>query len=417
MKRLRRTLQVLLALILTLALVACNRPAQPVYEPVEYEYEEYEYEYEEYEEEPEPEPEPEPEEPEEDYPEDEYPEDEYPEEDENGEGAADGATGDTGTAGNAGTGTQTTTPPAGNTTTTTPPATNTTPPVTTPPATNTATPPVATPPVTTPPVVTTPPAQQTPTHTVPDTERERQELIRLINAERARVGSNQLTVCQELMDFAQIRASEGSRAGGAPHTRPDGSHVANELWTGAGGTNNATGQRAFDAFMNSTPHRESMLSVGARAHNNRMTFGVGICQRTGGAAVIFDSIIITPPGGTASGGAGGGSGTTGGGTGGGTTQQQQPAEPAASYSLSSTRLSLVSGESYQFEVFTSNPNVSFTVDWRGVNNHAVRFDNGRVEILFPTGGGAFSGEFNITARIYEGGRRVETLQATISFTS
>jgi len=88
-------------------------------------------------------------------------------------------------------------------------------------------------------------------------EQERQELIRLINAERQRVGSNTLTVDWELMDFAQIRADEGGRAGGSPHTRPNGDSVRNENWSAG---NEA--QLVFNGWMNSPGHRDLMLGQG-----------------------------------------------------------------------------------------------------------------------------------------------------------
>ena len=116
-------------------------------------------------------------------------------------------------------------------------------------------------------------------------EQERQELIRLINAERQARGMHRLVVCDDLMAFAQIRAQEGGRAGGRPHTRPNGDFVYNELWSGA-----RTARRAFDGWMNSPPHRGPMLGDGR--WNRVQTFGVGVAD--GGAIIILGAIRIRP---------------------------------------------------------------------------------------------------------------------------
>ena len=116
-------------------------------------------------------------------------------------------------------------------------------------------------------------------------EQERQELIRLINAKRQARGMHRLVVCDDLMAFAQIRAQEGGRAGGRPHTRPNGDFVYNELWSGA-----RTARRAFDGWMNSPPHRGPMLGDGR--WNRIETFGVGVAD--GGAIIILGEIRIRP---------------------------------------------------------------------------------------------------------------------------
>ena len=116
-------------------------------------------------------------------------------------------------------------------------------------------------------------------------EQERQELIRLINAERQARGMHRLVVCDELMDFAQIRAQEGGRAGGRPHTRPNGDFVHNELWSGA-----RTARGAFDGWMSSPPHRGPMLGDGRWERVE--TFGVGVAE--GGAIIILGEIRIRP---------------------------------------------------------------------------------------------------------------------------
>jgi hypothetical protein len=116
-------------------------------------------------------------------------------------------------------------------------------------------------------------------------EQERRELIRLVNAERQARGMHPLAVCDDLMDFAQIRAGEGGRAGGRPHTRPNGCFVYNELWSGA-----LTGQGAFNRWMDSPPHRGPMLGEGR--WDRIETFGVGVAER--GAIIILGEIRIRP---------------------------------------------------------------------------------------------------------------------------
>jgi len=94
-----------------------------------------------------------------------------------------------------------------------------------------------------------------------------------------------LTVSQELMDFAQIRANEGGRAGGGPHTRPNGDRVGNEL-----ATSWVTAQDAFNAWMRSPAHMNAMLGLNGWEQNTR--FGVGVGPR--GISMIFDRIVIEP---------------------------------------------------------------------------------------------------------------------------
>ena len=117
-------------------------------------------------------------------------------------------------------------------------------------------------------------------------ENERQELIRLINAEREIVGSAQLAICPYLTEFAQIRANEGGSAGGAPHTRPDGTRVGNELWASG-----RTAQGVFNQWMNSEGHRAAMLGTGTWDHIR--TFGVAFGST--GAVIILDTIAEFPP--------------------------------------------------------------------------------------------------------------------------
>jgi len=119
-------------------------------------------------------------------------------------------------------------------------------------------------------------------------QQERQELIRLINNERERVGSNRLTIDDDLMEFASIRADEGGRAGGSPHTRPNGDFVYNELassWQSA--------QEVFNGWMNSPAHKDAMLGIGVWAKHPQRTIGVGIGE--GGSIMIFNEIKYGAP--------------------------------------------------------------------------------------------------------------------------
>ena len=126
------------------------------------------------------------------------------------------------------------------------------------------------------------------THEVICFETETSELIRLINAERIRIGKPALSPDPVLMDFAKVRANEGGRVGGAPHTRPNGDFVWNESWSG-----HRVAERAFDGWMNSQGHREAMLSQrGNFGHSGNFGVAVG----NGGAVIIFDTVRVgTPP--------------------------------------------------------------------------------------------------------------------------
>jgi len=111
-------------------------------------------------------------------------------------------------------------------------------------------------------------------------EDERQKLIELINAERERIGKPALTIDPELMEFAQLRAAEGIYAGGAAHTRPDGTRVRNEL-----GSTGGNAERAFNGWMNSQGHHDAMLGVGAWRNHRQEHIGVGI--DSGNVIMIF----------------------------------------------------------------------------------------------------------------------------------
>jgi len=111
-------------------------------------------------------------------------------------------------------------------------------------------------------------------------EDERQKLIDLINAERERIGKPALTIDPELMEFAQIRTAEGIYAGGAAHTRPDGTRVRNEL-----GSTGGNAERAFRGWMNSQGHHDAMPGVGAWRNHRQEYIGVGI--DSGNVIMIF----------------------------------------------------------------------------------------------------------------------------------
>lgn len=173
----------------------------------------------------------------------------------------------------------TTPPPVTTTTATTPQTTTTTAPiVTTAPTTTTL--PTTTPPVvtTTPPVVTTTPQTTTPTTTEittttppPSTSNGdyANEMLTLVNAERAKVGAAPLTLNSTLSSAANARAKEAAEL--FSHTRPNGSTcftILGEFGLGytAVGENIAAGYSSASATMHgwvtSPGHYSNIISEG-----------------------------------------------------------------------------------------------------------------------------------------------------------
>ena len=93
-----------------------------------------------------------------------------------------------------------------------------------------------------------------------------QEVVRLVNAERAKYGLSALTVDAKASQAAQVRASEQARS--FSHTRPNGTSCFTALREAGvsyrtAGENIAYGQRtpqeAVTAWMNSPSHRANIL--------------------------------------------------------------------------------------------------------------------------------------------------------------
>ena len=99
------------------------------------------------------------------------------------------------------------------------------------------------------------------------------EVIRLINEERAAAGKSALKKNDELCDNAQVRAEEISDY--FSHTRPDGTECFTAITVpyGYAGENIAMGQRTpeevMDCWMNSSGHKKNILS------SNYTSVGVG----------------------------------------------------------------------------------------------------------------------------------------------
>ena len=103
-----------------------------------------------------------------------------------------------------------------------------------------------------------------------------EQVVELVNMERAKVGLPALTMSQDLNNAAQIRAVETVQS--FSHTRPDGSSFSSVLkengisFRGAG-ENIAWGQRTpeavVNAWMNSEGHRANILN------KNFTSIGVG----------------------------------------------------------------------------------------------------------------------------------------------
>lgn len=109
------------------------------------------------------------------------------------------------------------------------------------------------------------------------------EVVRLVNEERAKAGLPALTVDRGAASAAQVRAKEIERS--FSHTRPDGSSF-NSALTEAGvnfsgaGENIAYGQnspeKVMEGWMNSSGHRANILN------SSYTSIGVGHYQNTSG---------------------------------------------------------------------------------------------------------------------------------------
>lgn len=96
------------------------------------------------------------------------------------------------------------------------------------------------------------------------------ELVRQVNADRAKNGLKALTVSQELTRAARVRAAEIVEK--FSHTRPNGS-AWSTVSTAARGENIAKGQQSVDKVMAAW-----MSSQGHRANILRASYGsIGVC--------------------------------------------------------------------------------------------------------------------------------------------
>ena len=106
------------------------------------------------------------------------------------------------------------------------------------------------------------------------------ELVRQVNAERARVGAKALRVSAELTRAAQVRARE--IIGKFSHTRPDGS-AWRTVSAAAYAENIAMGQRTVDKVMAAW-----MTSRGHRANILRASYGsIGVCAVVSGGVTYW----------------------------------------------------------------------------------------------------------------------------------
>ena len=106
------------------------------------------------------------------------------------------------------------------------------------------------------------------------------EVVRQVNAERARAGLRALRVSAELSRAARVRAVEITRK--FSHTRPDGS-AWRTVSSAAYGENIAVGQRTADkvmaAWLTSSGHRANML---------RASYGsIGVCAVISGGVTYW----------------------------------------------------------------------------------------------------------------------------------
>ncbi len=110
-----------------------------------------------------------------------------------------------------------------------------------------------------------------------------QEVVDLVNAERAKEGLSPLTIDTKVQAAAQVRAQECEQS--FSHTRPNGSSFATALKEQnvsyrSAGENIAWGQRSpeqvMNAWMNSSGHRANIMNA------NFTTIGVGYYQNANG---------------------------------------------------------------------------------------------------------------------------------------
>jgi hypothetical protein len=95
-------------------------------------------------------------------------------------------------------------------------------------------------------------------------EEYRQELVKLVNAEREKGGLSPYIVNDECMEYSQTRAEE--LVSHFSHTRPDGTNAGYEVCTMVG----TTPSEAVKAWMDSPPHRAALLN------ENRVYVGAGV---------------------------------------------------------------------------------------------------------------------------------------------
>ena len=99
---------------------------------------------------------------------------------------------------------------------------------------------------------------------VPVTENFAEEVLQLVNLERAKVGAKPLTLSPQLMKYAAVRAEEITEK--FSHTRPDGTSCFTvvKISYRRVGENIAEGQnspeKVVEAWMNSEGHRANILN-------------------------------------------------------------------------------------------------------------------------------------------------------------
>ena len=110
------------------------------------------------------------------------------------------------------------------------------------------------------------------------------EVVRQVNAERAKAGLRPLAVSAELTRAARVRAGEIVKK--FSHTRPDGS-AWNTVSSAAYGENIAMGQRTADKVMAAW-----MTSPGHRANILRPSFGsIGVCAYVSGGVTYWAQLF------------------------------------------------------------------------------------------------------------------------------
>lgn len=223
------------------------------------------------------------------------------------------------------------------------------------------------------------------------------EVIRLVNEKRESVGLSALKIDSDLMSHAKIRAEE--LASNYSHTRPNGTVEKSECIVGL----RQSPATAFQAWMNSEPHRTAILNENGKFNYKYVGSG---CYETADGGLYWD-LTFAKGGSTSNGGA-----TS---SGGGTTNDVAN----AIYSINATELSLTAGEGYQLSIDTSGASDDMRVEWSvpSLADSVLSVDDsGYVTTYYREGMTSAKATITVSAKVYSSGKLAKTLHCKIIVT-